>query len=255
MIRSKFAQIIDTIFLSIAIALVGYVWLIRLIKQKSIAIILSGLFAFTISKIIWNLTKKQSNKHNLKQKELIFAENCINYLSYNPSKCTAFFENLFSTDAQNNHYYIAENTIYYVNYKDEEIKLSNMLEIKEFSEHTGHLPIKILAHSLTKKAKILADNLHAEFLSFDDVFVIMKNKNLFPISTEKTANLKKFDIKKLLISLFDSKKAKHYLGYGVLLIVISLFIPFTFWYCVMGSIFIILSILSLIFTSKFSNAK
>ena len=255
MVKSKLAQIIDTAVLSLSLALVSYVWLLRLLKNKAIAILISIIIALIIAKITWNISQKRINKHNLKQSELIFAENCIKYLSYNSKDCNIFFLKLLKPNQQIDNFFICENTIYYINYQDEELTLSYAIKIKEFCDNNSHKHIKILTHKISQKASELLSTINCETLSFDDVFLIMKSQNLYPIEKSKTAKTHKFNIKNIIFSLIDRKKAKHFFAYGVLLTIMSLFIPFTFWYCVMGAIFIILGVLSLVLKNKFSNAK
>ena len=113
--KTKLANIIDTIIITTSITLVCYCWLNKWLKNKILAIIISGIISFAISKILYDIYKKQTNKHNLKKNEQVFAENCINYFSLHPANCKNYFSKLLNGKPCKN-FIITEKELFYINY-------------------------------------------------------------------------------------------------------------------------------------------
>ena len=247
--KSKLSTIIDTVLLSTSITLVCYCWLNKWLKNKLVSILISGIISFLVSKFTYDLYKKQINKHNLKKSEQVFAENCIKYFAMHPKNCIVFFHNILSGKIYKN-CIITQKEIFYINYFDEIITTKQISELLEISNKNHNLPLYIFAQNVTDKAKIAATENNMTIKDRNDLFMIMKAKNKYPIENNNQPKKRKITIKMQLNNLIDRKKATHQLFYGILLISLSFIIPYSFYYIVFGTFFIIIGVLSIFIKHK-----
>lgn len=247
--KSRLSIIINTIIIALSITLVCYCWINKWLKNKIIAIVLSGFISFVISKIVYDLSRKQINKHNLKKSEQIFAENCITYFSIHPKFCMNFFSKLLNGKIQKN-FIITQKEIFYINYYDEIITTKHISEILEKYDKNKDYEIYIFSNKLTDQAKNAAALYNIVAKDKSDVFMIMKSKNMFPIEKSEISKKRKINLKIQINNLIDQKKATRQLFYGILLIGLSFIIPYSFYYIVFGTLFITLGVISIFIKHK-----
>ncbi|MBQ8468651.1 MAG: hypothetical protein IJ542_02725 [Clostridia bacterium] len=245
--RSRLAKIIDITISTTAVSIVCFAWIRRYIKNLPLSLCLTALAAFILFKTLSFLSKRISNKKEINLRDISFAKTCFDFLSVNKASAEQFFAKLLKAKKVSKNLFESENKFYYIDYSREEIKVEDICFVcsKDLSK-----PIEIFSNSITSKASELANKLSMKFICTEDVFCLMKDNNLFPTEKEKTAKRHYFDIKNVLIVTFDRKKAKHYMLYGVLLIAISFVVPFTFWYCFAGTIFVSFGLICLIVSNR-----
>lgn len=231
--------------------MVCFAWIRRYAKSLTISLLTTFGIAFVFAYIILKISLSKNKKLLLMHKDIAYADECFSYLSINKTACKTFFAKLLNPKQIIGNYYICNNTTYYINYQDEQLTNKNICAIK----NSNHKNITICAHSLSQTAIQSCNKLNYAIQSPTDVFLLMKQKNIYPLPQTKSAKHIKNSIKNIIISAINRKKAKHYLLYGVLLLTISFIIPFTFMYCVFGTIFIIFGFLCYLIKPKESISK
>ena len=178
---------------------------------------------------------KRSKKLLQSNKEARFANECFEYLSLDKSQSKRFFAKLLCATKTNGNYFFANNKTYYINYEDEELTTKDICKIKS----KNYQNVCIFANNLTPSAANACNKFNYVVSSKNEVFLLMKKNNLYPTEPQKTAKSMLISLKTIAKSIFDRKKAKHFLVYGVLLLIISFIVPFTFMYCIFGTISIV----------------
>ncbi|MBQ8424690.1 MAG: hypothetical protein IJX17_01555, partial [Clostridia bacterium] len=110
-----------------------------------------------------------------------------------------------------------------------------------------------LCDNYSDEFKNLLDNSPIKYKVFlyNDIFEIMKEKELYPITTQLSKNKNTYlkNIKLNLIKMLNGVKFRDCFFSGIALCFLSIIVPFSLYYLIMGSIFLILSIISLIYKS------
>lgn len=215
--------------------LVIYAWSIRYTRNIFISLCICLIVGITVAFILFSLNKKHIKQKLSNIKEVAQAQNCFNYFALNKKQSIRFFEKLFDATYAEDNFYTSNGKSYYIDFQTEIFttkELERLVE-KDYSNLT------VITHNISQMAKDLSSSANIEFMEKEKLFLLMKEKNLYPIEEQKTAKIKNNKLKTLLNSAIERKKAKHYLLYGVLLLSISMLVPFTFLYCIFGSIFII----------------
>lgn len=243
MIKSKFARICDTILFVLGFGIVCFAWINKYIKKNFWSLFITALICVIIAKIIWSLTTKQLNKNNLKTQELKFAQNCIDYLAINPQMTTRFFGQIFENAKVENKYLIVDDSLHYFDYSCDQTTVSTLAFLNEKSRD---YKVYLYSSSLSEKCKKLICQTQVVYVSDYDCYLLMKEKQIFPISIQKNENLQKNKFKQQLFQMFARKKAKPYFLYGILLLISSFFMPYSLLYCIVGSISVIFALVCII---------
>ena len=74
----------------------------------------------------------------------------------------------------------------------------------------------------------------------------MKENNIYPITEQKSAKINKNRLKTAIKQSICKKKAKPYFLYGVLLLATSFIMPYSFLYCFIGSVSVIMALVCLL---------
>lgn len=246
--RTLFARIIDTTFIVVGISIVMYAWLFKFIKNFYICLVITSVISFCVAKIFWQIDKKNYNKFNLKKHEIKHIEVCIDYLSKHQPESKHFFIKLFDISQVSGNFFFSKDCVYYIDFTSEKINFDTICKIAN-KQNNSAKQFVLLCCEISAKATAYAKEQNIKILSPDELYIKMKEKNLFPKELEKEVQ-KKLNIKETIKSSINKKKAKQYILYGALLIVLGLFVPFTSWYIFVGTIFICLAILSLFIKTK-----
>lgn len=237
--RTKTSLIIDTLFVSICIGIVCFAWTRHIVSNLIISVAVAFSISFVIAYIILKISLTKNKKILQSNKDISYANQCFTHLSLNKLKCQKFFDKLFKPRKIIGSYFITGKKTYYINYEEEQLTSKDICKI-----HNSKFDnITILANNITESAQRACQTFNIQILSKSEVFYLMKQKNIYPIDQQKTAKNIKKTLGTIAKMAIERKKAKHYLVYGVLLLLISFIVPFTFMYCIMGTIFIIFGIL------------
>lgn len=247
MIRSRFAQGLDTFLFVVASSLVVYAWVRKYIKLTWASIIITGIISFIAAKIIWDITTSKYNKRKLKTQELKFAQNCITHLALYPGEALPLFKKIITGSKVDGEFLIAGNTLYYFDYSAEQTTTATISKILQKLKTSKLDKCELFTSSVSSKAQEVLGTLNNINIVADyDAYIMMKDKETYPITEEKSAKMHKNRLKQVLNMAFSAKKVKPYLGYGLLLLFVSFIMPYTFLYCLIGTLFIVLALICLI---------
>lgn len=244
MVKSKFARFIDTFVFFSGIFIVSFAWINKYIKMTLLSFFITFVISLIVGKIVWNLSTKNSNKKSLKMQELKFAENCIDYLSLHPANGLCFFNKLIDDSQIVDNYLVCNNTIHYFDYSSDQtttntlVKLTNKLKNGEKAF--------LYSSKLSEKCTKLINQTSVVWVQDYDCFLLMKEKNLYPITQQINEKVKKQKIKQALLNSFTRKKAKPYFLYGLLLLFSSFVMPYSLLYCIVGSVSIAFALICIL---------
>lgn len=193
-----------------------------------------------------------NKKYNLTKIKFIEQKNASNYIKYftYSNKCDdkIYFEKLFEANYISNNIYKNNNAIFYINLKtkltDEHFNIINNFYIK----NNQSTPFIIIANNISEEFINLIENSPQKYYieNFNTLYNLMKTKNYFPTNLSYNKKINYF--KRFYISSKKSINNHNFLKFllsGVSLILISIYIPFSSYYMIFGSIFLILAIISL----------
>lgn len=91
-------------------------------------------------------------------------------------------------------------------------------------------------------------------VSAEEIYKYLKDNDSIP-EFKYSFNTTKFDRIKALKSLLDRKKTKTYVLFGVIFLFMSYFVPYKLYYVIVGALFLIFSLVCLLFGNNFNNEK
>ena len=241
MTRTKLSIVVDCMLATFCISLVCFAWLRKYINSIVLCLIITFALACIMAGILLKLSFKKNSKLVQSNKDIEFQKQCFEHLSLNKRDCEQFFAKLLDAKKLPGNFFASGQSIYYINYEEEQLSTKDICKIK----NKNYTNIIIFAHALTDSAMHACQNFGYKPATKQEVYSLMKAKNEFPITQTKTAKSIKNWFKTKSKDIFNKKKAKHYLFYGVLLLIISFIVPFTFMYCVFGTMSIIFGLLCL----------
>lgn len=242
--KTKFARFCDTAVFVIGTSLIVFAWVNKYVKLTLWSALITAVFSFILAKIIWNTSTLKHNKAALKNQELKFAQNCINSFALSPKKTLDFFNKLIDNSAIKHNYLVAPDAIYFFDYSSEETTLKTIVELNDLAKQ--YSKCYLYSSNISEKSKQLLSQTSIIWINDYDCYLQMKEKNLFPISEQKSDEMQKGKLKQTFALMLERKKAKPYFLYGVLLLATSFIMPYSLLYCITGTISIIFSLLCII---------
>lgn len=253
MVKTKLALILDSFFISNLIGLASFLWLRKFIKNANLvnffSILIIPLSFIAILLILFKLNNKKIFKKNNEK----FLKNCIDFLIISDKKtystflcklfnCTQVYENLFKL----------EDNFLYINIKST-MTAKDFFEAQElFLKHkTENSKLYFVYRNKDKDFDELLSLSPSNYsiLSFEILTKVMTQKNIFPI--EKSQKIQKHNFN-YFKQLFKSKTTaitrshfKHIFVTSLSLLFLSFVVPFTNYYLIVGTILLIISIISL----------
>ena len=253
MVKSKLALIIDSLFISTLFSVISFLWLRRIIKNANLVYFFSILINLSLFVLILFLFLKSHNKKLFKNNNEKFINNCMNFLLVCDYKSyIEFLAKLTSSKHIEGFIFESNNNFLYINLKTE-LSPSDYFNAQELFLKNKNNDSKLFFIFKNKSKQfdelLLLSNLNLSLISSDTIIKLMNNKNLYPIQVSEQA---KQNIKQK-INLFIKSKTKgitksHFKELffsGISLLFISLVIPFSNYYLILGSILLIISIISL----------
>lgn len=242
--KSQFARFCDTVLFVLGIGIISFAWLNKYVKNTFVSLLITCLMSLVIGQLIWRIFTLNNNRKKLRSQELKFAQNCIDWLSLNPEKCLDFFAKLFENCKIEDGYIIYQNSIHYFDYSNDETTIKTIAKLNKLSENYDK--IYLYSSKLSSKASKLIVQTNICHIIDYDCYLFMKEKNMFPISENRNQKIQKRKIKQTFLSLIERKKAKPYFLYGTLLLFSSFFMPYSFLYCAIGTLSIILALVCVV---------
>lgn len=247
MVKSKFAQIFDTFWFIFGFGIICFAWINKYLKRNFWSLFITAILCIIVSKLIWSLSTKNINRKKLKTQELKFAQNCIDYLALNPSMVLSFFTKIFENAQIEDNYLIVDNSLHYFDYSTDQTTIKTLSFL---NEKTQKYKVYLYSSNLSQKCSNLLCQTQITWINDYDCYLLMKEKQLFPISQQKNEKLQKTKLRQALYQMFARKKAKPYLFYGTLLLLSSFVMPYALLYCIIGSISIVFALICIIFRNN-----
>lgn len=250
MSKTKISIILDCFLITMAIFVMGFIWLNRYIKNAIYTFITCIFLSFFVFFILFKHFLKKFNLNSIKNKELKFADKCFSSLLLSDqSTSNTFFEKLLNAEHISKNFYKNENSYFYVNVKSV-LTSKDFIDANEFYlEQQTDKPLCFLCKTFDTSFSELVSLSEIEYnvFSASDVFLLMKSKNQFPVIQE--AQISRLDkLKKAKSKFLSTLSRKHFKSFflsGMSLFLISIFVPFTSYYMIFGTVLLILSIICL----------
>ena len=253
MVKSKFAIIIDSAFLSLLISILSISWLRKIIKNAFLFNIFL-IFVFVLSFIaIFILSSKKQNKLNLSSKEAKFIENCFLKLScLDTNNYILYFEKLLNCNHISSFVFKFNDLFLYINLQNELSNKDFISAVDVFLEHKTCDSKLFFIYAKKNKSfddAVMFSDQKCQVFDHSVLVKIMKENNFYPIKKNENQKIKfsqkaKYYIKTKTSGLTQNHFKEIFFS-GLSLLFLSFVVPFSKYYLIMGSILLTLSIISL----------
>lgn len=251
----KVNLIIQEILKCLLIFLFCFVWLQYVLKTLWLAVLVSTILTITIYALLLFINTKKHNKIGLKLKEKSQAEDIFLSLACKDNPLE-FFETLlkqkyekitkhknFLTFEQSD-----EMVVLWLELCFEGLNVDKFLNIYSKIQKLSAGKIIIVCKEVSDK------QLFSIIQSFKEKFVILdeyqtyqsiyKENNLYPTITHQTKVEKKMIFKDFVSYSFNKNRTKGYLLSAFVLVISSLFVKITIYYCIIASFLVIFALIS-----------
>lgn len=256
MTKSKLAVFFDSIIIALIVFIVSYTWVAKLIKNAFFVFFVCIFISLLLFFVVFLHGLKKHTFLKIKNKELKFFENCLLHLKF----CSlidyiSFLEKLLNIKHIQGYMFENKQNYFYINLKSE-LNTDSFFSANNF----------FLTHNINKNLHFISSETSESFCnllssspikfqhhSSNELFEIMKNNNLYPIknipaNSSKYINLKKYKDK--ILGVLNKSKFKDFFFSGLSLLLISFFIPYSYYYLFFGTILITLSVICLFRKNK-----
>ena len=255
---SKFwiVNLIDKIFVSVAIFLIVFAWINFYVKDLWVTFATSLIFSFAIVFLLYYFLGKRQEKQALTKKEINEMNKC--FLAFrlmkkskqlNLIKHLIFAEynlnegNILSTnkklsfkDGEKNHLVILATDILKITDNDLINLLNENYDAKYDCFDIFCNEVAVINAELLKDKKIT-------FINHKTLYEKLKTYNLCPDTENLSPSATKFRFKDFAKTMFLPNKARSYFLCGLILIFSSIIIPYHFYYIIFGSMLMLFAII------------
>ncbi len=249
--KTKLSVFFDSLLSAIIIFIISFAILYKKIKIAILCLFICNIISFVVFFAIFNAINKKYNLKNMKLFEDNISKKYLNFLLYSSNEFNNNFFNILlsSVNIQPN---IFKNSIaiFYINIKTTLSENDFHIANNYYQNSDKSLPLYFIGTSTTNEFINLLLNSPTKFtlFNFTNIYELMKAKNIFPI--EQNLILTKQSKLKQLFFKFTKSLSKHnffkFLFSGLLLIIISMFIPFSIYYLILGCNLLIFSLICLL---------
>lgn len=253
MVKSKLALILDSLFVSSLITLLVFLWLRHEIKNAILLRFFLILMFLLLFVLILFLYYKFNNKKFLHSTNEKFLKNCILHLQVcGYEEYSNYLCKLFSCNKITNYFYDFQDKFLYINLKSS-LNSYDFFEAQEQLLNHANASKKLI-FIYSKKEKdfdelISLSPLNISCFSNEIILKLMTKKNFYPIEKEAPPQITfKQKIKNTFLSKTQGVTKSHFKEIfftSISLLFLSLVAPFSKYYLIMGSILLIVSIISL----------
>ncbi len=234
-----------------------FVWFRYLFKRNlPVAIIVSLATTLIVYAIACFFLSKRKAKLGMKMKEKEEAEDMFLSLACSDNYMD-FFEKLAKTKHQNTERHKCfltikhpENvkTLLYADMSFEGLTCDKLIEIHKKVKSQQATKIVIVCKEVADKMVFsLASTFKEKFLILDEYSTynqLFKYYGVYPEITRRCNTQKKLDFKDFVSYSFNKKRTKSYLLSALVLILSSLFIRMTIYYCIIASVLVVFALVS-----------
>lgn len=253
----KINLILQEILKFVLLFLFFFVWTRYFLRKLWTAILISLLLTACLYAILFILKRKKQNKIGLKLKEKEEAENMFLSLSCE-SNPMDFFVKLASKKHKEikkyknylviNHVNDGVKTLLWFDNSFYGLTIARFMEIYGKVKKEKATKIVICCKEIAEKQLItFSQNFDEKFLflnEYDSYEKLYKFYDCYPEITRKYSKEKKMVFKDFIAYSFNKKRTKGYLFSAFILILSSLFIRTTIYYCIIASILVVFALVS-----------
>lgn len=247
---------IDTIFISVILFFISFVWLRKYIKNAILCFLICNLISICLFFVIFKYMLKKYKINNLKNKELKESEKVFLTLKYMDDKSLAnYFEKLMNAKQIAPQIY-EHNDLYF--YIEPRLPLSetDFLQANNFVQSADkQKPLCFVSKTTSNEFLSLLENSPVKYELYTeiDLYTLIKETKIYPFEFAPQTSGKKQKLSNIKNKIINSLTKNHFKDFfisGLSLIVLSIFIPFSKYYMIFGSILLVLSVASLFIKNK-----
>ena len=262
--RSNFAKVLDSIVLALVFSVLIYAWMRFYTKNTSMSIVVgicSGLLIMAVLNIIFY---NREQKLNINKTTKSNAEKLsLNLLCSTQSEINTFFAKILDSlgkikksknyleikenSAQNDLHSTMHSTLISPEFNKENFTLEDLFRTIKTAINLNIAEIKIFAPTIDETVKTFAKQINNLKIDFVDKYSLYNN---YIAGKFENAFIEKIDISKpkinyvgLLRYAVNQKRARHYLLFGLLILLMSFLVPFKIYYLVLGSLLCLIALI------------
>ena len=262
--RSNFAKVLDSIVLALVFSVLTYAWMRFYTKNTSMSIVVgicSGLLIMAVLNIIFY---NREQKLNINKTTKSNAEKLsLNLLCSTQSEINTFFAKILDSlgkikksknyleikenSAQNDLHSTMHSTLISPEFNKENFTLEDLFRTIKTAINLNIAEIKIFAPTIDETVKTFAKQINNLKIDFVDKYSLYNN---YIAGKFENAFIEKIDISKpkinyvgLLRYAVNQKRARHYLLFGLLILLMSFLVPFKIYYLVLGSLLCLIALI------------
>lgn len=250
--QTIFSKISNTLFLIISIFFISLIWINYYIKNLRNSIIYSIIISMSLCTIFFAFKKIKSTKEKVKKNSALNLEYLRQQLLLGNDEstikkiCKAYNINNFTAINEKHIFDYNNNIDYFFIFDTNKVtEKDNIYIIK--NKLSNNIKIFCIEYNTSPIIK----NCNIEYISIKEILNELNKNNIKINYNIEILHKTKIGLKEVLNSIFNKNKSKSYFWFGFILIISSLFTPFTNYYIISGTILIILSIYSR-FNKKFN---
>lgn len=253
MVKSKLALIFDSLFISSLTTFLIFVWLHNKIKNANLFHFFLNLINLSLFILVLVLFLKLHNKNLFKANNEKQLKSSLDFLMQCDYKTySSFLTKLIGCEKITDYFYKFRSEFLYINIKTPLLS-KDYFDAQElfFNNKTSDSKLYFIKISTDKSFDDIAkiSKLSFTILPHSTLASLMQKKNMFPITENKiTKTLLKQKIKssiKTKTSAITKSHFKEIFLTSISLLFLSLVVPFSNYYLVIGTVLLIISIVSL----------
>lgn len=248
--KTLFSSISNTLFLLLTILIISFIWVNYYIHNFYLSLFSSFLIVCGFSIIYFSLKSFKNKKVNQKNKLKLKHEELKTTLIFNTNSVNSIiisklfnYNKLTPTEKQNQFTY-NDQDIFILLYKEKITEEDIIGTLKTRINNS----VKIFCIEYTCNIAINKIDIEIIDLSQIENQLNINPIKIEPITLKKTPKLSLFQY---LCIIFNKTKSRGYFGFGLLLILTSLFSPYYTYYLIIGTLLLLVSIYSR-FNKKFN---
>lgn len=259
--QSKLSYKIDSFLLSLLTGFIFYSVILKFIKTKAIAIIISALAFVIIFRLSFMANKTLFDNKYIKLCDKKFIENCNFSLSTmkNDQILSLFkqiFENQYKVIQSENALILDDTAIIFFNFLDDKITKRYILETYIKASKVSAREIDIFTTGDTSECLHYSKqlpNISINFFDMADAYALFKKANIYPTPPTNQPIRKPFaGLKNISLT---RKKARSFLFASFVLYFLSVFVPFTGYYLFFAFASLVLSIICFCLSEPKTQSK
>lgn len=264
MSKYRIVNLIDKIFISVAIFLIIYAWINFYIRNLWTTFFLSLIFTFAVLFILFYFTEKKQNKLSLNKKNVDDMNKY--FLAFRLSTKTKKIELLEKILSKTTKTQVQNEKLYFFSKDKKNLAIlsthidkmtqSNLIELldQNYEEDVDDFYIFCNEINPNVNTKIFTNktiHLIDKQTLYKDYFL---KYNIFPDDSNLAKGITKLKFIDILKGMFTPNKARSYFFCGLILIFSSIILPYHIYYLIFGSMLLLFSIICKILP-KFKNDK